>query len=353
MHHRTFGSHFVRIIFALLLVTWGLFAIVETVQALADTDFAESTADGMYGDQAAHRFGRFRLTRQGERVTTFIASDSSPVQHYARQNPQILFTIPPEFRPPFTIIRLVEGRPVLQNGNTDPDNPTLRRFLIQVDPDGAVRYVNDLRVNGIGYLSYTLNTSWGTTPLANDQAVLDILGTATGLELENGAYGVTKDESGRVVAINWQESGPAYAPEHFIPPNIRNSWELPPELGQLTQLSTLIVGGPQLHGEIPPELSQLKNLNVLVLKNSRMSGEIPSSLGELTNLKQLDLSGNYFTALPSQIGELEQLTMLDLGGNRLTTLPNSFGQLHSLRSLDLGSNQIVQLPGEFSGLERL
>ena len=36
-------------------------------------------------------------------------------------------------------------------------------------------YVDDDHVEGVGHLAYALDTVWGTTPTANDRAVLEIL----------------------------------------------------------------------------------------------------------------------------------------------------------------------------------
>ena len=48
----------------------------------------------------------------------------------------------------------------------------------------------------------------------------------------------------------------------------------------------------ELNGTIPAELGNLSNLSALVLSDSGLSGKIPAELGNLANLEQLMLGGN-------------------------------------------------------------
>jgi len=94
--------------------------------------------------------------------------------------------------------------------------------------------------------------------------------------------------------------------------------EIPPEIGNLINLSSLILKENQLSGEIPPEISYLMSLTQLDLGGNQLSGEIPPEIGSLTNLNILDLAGNQLTGtLPPEIGNLENLTELELGGNQV------------------------------------
>ena len=47
-----------------------------------------------------------------------------------------------------------------------------------------------------------------------------------------------------------------------------------------------------LTGEIPPELGNLTNLRELNLRNNMLSGELPPELDKLTNLTGFDLRNN-------------------------------------------------------------
>ena len=60
--------------------------------------------------------------------------------------------------------------------------------------------------------------------------------------------------------------------------------EIPTELGSLSNLETLDLGGNQLTGDIPTELGSLSNLQGLYLYDNELAGEIPHSLTGLTLL---------------------------------------------------------------------
>ena len=93
---------------------------------------------------------------------------------------------------------------------------------------------------------------------------------------------VTTNEKGRVTELLLAENG--------------LNGEIPRELGNLTSLEVLDLGGGvfdfdenRLRGEIPPELGNLANLKLLDLSWNRLSGEIPPELGNLSNLESLNL----------------------------------------------------------------
>ncbi|SVB38706.1 uncharacterized protein METZ01_LOCUS191560, partial [marine metagenome] len=132
--------------------------------------------------------------------------------------------------------------------------------------------------------------------------------------------------------------------------------EIPPEIGNLINLSSLILKENQFSGIIPPEIGSLTNLINLDLGGNQLSGEIPPEIGLLTNLNILDLAGNQLAGtIPPEIGELENLTELELGGNLITGLiPPEIGELESLTFLHLEYNQFTgPIPSEISNLSNL
>ena len=63
-----------------------------------------------------------------------------------------------------------------------------------------------------------------------------------------------------------------------------------------------------LTGIIPPEVGNLTNLTYLDLSRSELSGSIPSEIWTLTNLRKLFLSSNQLTgSIPPEIGNLTNL----------------------------------------------
>ena len=73
-----------------------------------------------------------------------------------------------------------------------------------------------------------------------------------------------------------------------------------------------------------------------------LRGVVPTQLGNLTALEVLDLGGSELTgAVPTQLGALTKLTRLDLGDNKLTgVIPTQLGALTALTSLDLSDNAL-------------
>jgi len=154
----------------------------------------------------------------------------------------------------------------------------------------------------------------------------------------------------------------------IIPPEIRDLTNLthldlsfnqltgiiPPEIGDLTNLEVLNLGGNKvngmggLSGSIPHELAYLGNtsatgLTILWLFDNELSGDIPLTLGNLSSLTSLWLFNNELSGtIPWQIGaDLTNLTNLDLSFNQLSgEIPLSIGYLADLTNLDLSFNQL-------------
>jgi internalin A len=151
--------------------------------------------------------------------------------------------------------------------------------------------------------------------------------------------------------------------------------ELPPEIGQLTQLEVLVLGKEE-NGEyignkltcLPPEIGLLKQLKVLQVsgnyrqkypnaypsaKPGNQLSQVPAEIGQLTNLQQLDLRSNQLSQVPAEIGQLTSLQQLDLSSNQLSQVPAEIVQLTNLQQLDLRSNQLSQVPAEIVQLTTL
>ena len=134
------------------------------------------------------------------------------------------------------------------------------------------------------------------------------------------------------------------------------SGEIPPEFGDLANLERLYLWGNALTGEIPPELGGLANLEQLYLARNSLSGEIPPELGSLSNLWSLYLGENELAGpIPPELGSLSNLWSLYLGENELTgPIPPDLGNLANLRRLHLANNTLSgAIPPTFGGLARL
>jgi len=182
--------------------------------------------------------------------------------------------------------------------------------------------------------------------------------------------------------------------------------EIPPEIGLLTDLVSIILNGDgsssQLSGSLPGDLSLLEKIERFSISNNDLSGPIPpglnwplatsfdlsknrltdrvpddiglmvslenlnladnmlssdltASIGSLTKLEQMDLRGNEFEGpIPASIGNLILLQSINLSNNGFTSLPATIGNLVNLESLDVQSNDLGgQLFDNWAGLDVL
>ena len=134
------------------------------------------------------------------------------------------------------------------------------------------------------------------------------------------------------------------------------SGRIPSELGHLARLQLLRLNNNRLSGRIPPELGRLASLSYLWLARNQLMGPIPSELGQLSRLIQLWLGENELTgSIPPELGDLIGLTYLSVYSNRLTgVIPSRLGNLNNLRTLGLARNQLTgPIPSELGGLNAL
>ncbi len=134
---------------------------------------------------------------------------------------------------------------------------------------------------------------------------------------------------------------------------------IPPELGSMPGLSWLILGRNRLTGTIPPELGGLTSLTLLYLDNNGLTGPIPPELASLSGLFAMNLSNNDLTGpIPPELGTFPQMSWLRLSGNRLTgPIPLELANLTALVELYLQDNELTgRIPpglGSLSLLEDL
>ncbi|MGB0383616.1 MAG: clostripain-related cysteine peptidase [Ardenticatenaceae bacterium] len=138
--------------------------------------------------------------------------------------------------------------------------------------------------------------------------------------------------------------------------NNQLSGSIPAQLGNLANLTSLWLYNNQLSGSIPPELGNLANLTNLALLGNLLSGSIPPELGNLANLTQLSVYNNQLSGpIPPELGNLANLTKLYLYRNQLSgTIPPELGNLANLTHLNLYSNQLSgSIPPELANLTNL
>ena len=142
-------------------------------------------------------------------------------------------------------------------------------------------------------------------------------------------HGVVTDQAGRVTEL-------------FLVENQLRG-KVPSELGRLTNLAALSLGGNQLSGSIPSELGSLSNLRWLELGESHLSGEIPPELGRLANLQGLWIvSARLSGTIPPELGYLANLQTLLLDVNQIQgAIPPELGRLANLATLGLSHNLLT------------
>ena len=139
------------------------------------------SAAGDYRNLVTNPDGRWAVWKSGTRVTANFSSPRSPVQYYARQNPQPQFVVPEGFRPTSTVTREVTGTRVNEDRTPVPDAPPAP-FTLRFETDGEMRYVNNSQVDHLGYVSYQVtHLEWDTD---EELVVTDQPGTLSG----NGTF---------------------------------------------------------------------------------------------------------------------------------------------------------------------
>ena len=101
---------------------------------------------------------------------------------------------------------------------------------------------------------------------------------------------------------------------------VKNLWELPKEIGALSNLEFLSLQGNNLR-KLPKEIGKLRNLKWLYLDRNKLE-YIPQEIGKLKNLKVLSITNNRLKEFPNILDlNLEELFILDSGRY---TFPDNF-----------------------------
>ena len=313
--------------------------------------------------------GLVRAVRGGAVTVTATAGEASGSAHVAvRQSAGSLTVSPPmDSIAPGDTLRLVaeafdenghvvEGAVFTWSSSAAP--------VATVDPSGLVRGAGE----GTATITATAGDASGTSEITVvnlDRAALVALYNATDgpnwVDNTNWLtdaplgewYGVGTDRQGRVVRIDlagrWD-----YEARQWVNHGLRG--ELPVELANLTNLTSLSLWRNDLSGPIPPELGGLASLESLNLSGNGFSGSIPPELGDLASLEFLNLGSNSLTgSIPPELGGLASLESLNLSGNGFSgSIPPELGDLASLEFLSLGSNSLTgSIPPELGGLASL
>ena len=140
--------------------------------------------------------------------------------------------------------------------------------------------------------------------------------------------------------------------------NMGLTGSIPPQLGNIPRLTTLILSQNQLSGEIPSELGRLAQLQYLYLRDNQLTGSIPAEWGTtgytLPALLRIVLYNNQLSgSIPTALGSLAKLQWLYLDNNQLSgNIPAALGKLAKLQRLYLNNNQLTgRIPAEWGATD--
>uniref|UniRef100_A0A6V7QSW3 Leucine-rich repeat-containing N-terminal plant-type domain-containing protein n=1 Tax=Ananas comosus var. bracteatus TaxID=296719 RepID=A0A6V7QSW3_ANACO len=103
-------------------------------------------------------------------------------------------------------------------------------------------------------------------------------------------------------------------------PSMSLKGQLPADIAQLSALNYLdLSSNPDLGGPLTPSIGNLKQLTTLILAGCSFTGNIPQELGNLGQLYFLALNSNNFTGrIPGTLGLLSNLNWFDVAENQLS-----------------------------------
>ncbi len=104
-------------------------------------------------------------------------------------------------------------------------------------------------------------------------------------------------------------------------------------------LSGLGLTNTDLVEQVPLIKRMQPSLKILNLNNNKLS-ELPPELGDFTELTALSAENNELTGVSEEISKLEKLEFLNLIDNRLTTFPEGIRELQSLESFYAKGNPL-------------
>ena len=129
------------------------------------------------------------------------------------------------------------------------------------------------------------------------------------------------------------------------------------EEGRVIELSITNGTVSTVEWEIPEELADLTELSTLQIVGSKLKGQIPEFLYGMTSLSKVRLNGNNLTgAISDKVSQLTELTELYVNENKQLggSLPATMGQLKKLVGLNVAKTSITgAVPAELSGCESL
>ena len=119
---------------------------------------------------------------------------------------------------------------------------------------------------------------------------------------------------------------------------------IPQEIGQLKNLTYLLLSVNKLSGTLPSFLYNMSSLIEIAVTYNQLSGSLPSNMfHNLLALKFFLIGENHIlSAIPTSITNASLLQVLDLDRNHLVGQVPNLGKLQKLKVLNLSNNKLGQ-----------
>ncbi len=180
--------------------------------------------------------------------------------------------------------------PQLHTSGSSQPAAGARRLWVQVAPDGTVRYVAGERRTDPAYAAYSLETSWGTTPLAGDRLALEALHAHN-----KAGFGLKHIPSDVIIQYPLTDQSGQYRDPLWSRPDVPlGEWRgvTTNAEGRVTTLNLRNLGG-----RLPAQLRDLTDLQGLTViseefYNQPLTDTLPRSLRQLAALRELRITGH-------------------------------------------------------------
>ncbi|KAJ4782814.1 receptor-like protein kinase 2 [Rhynchospora pubera] len=113
---------------------------------------------------------------------------------------------------------------------------------------------------------------------------------------------------------------------------------IPPEIGKLKNVGTIILSGNRLYGEIPSTIDGCQVLESLYLGGNLLQGTVPLSMSNLKGLQMLDLSNNFFSGQIPEFLSRMNLQYLNVSFNDFNGEVPKEGVFHNASEIDIRGN---------------
>lgn len=135
----------------------------------------------------------------------------------------------------------------------------------------------------------------------------------------------------------------------------------PSEIGNLKKLTKLTLGQSSgtphrynMFTSLPDEIGELENLTSLIIYGGFEGAAIPSAIGRLTKLTGFEIQYTGFVSLPDEIGNLKNVKSLNCPNNKFKAIPKEVGEMTGLTTIYLYNNELEgSIPEEIGNLTNL